>query len=214
VALHVLTADARDPALAELLHVHSDILAHLDHPGIPRLLDGGVSGNGKAYLAFEYAAGDPVDTWCRERRLDLRDRVGLVLAVCDAVQHVHEHLIIHGDLRPANILVSAEAEVRLLDCGMSSLLGFGSSHGGAAAPVHPCMSPEQARGEVPIAASDVYGLAVLLYTLATGYAPYELSGLTPARALDTICEIEPDVRAPSPAAATGGGWLARWTASS
>jgi tetratricopeptide (TPR) repeat protein len=200
VALHVLTADARDPAFAELLHVHSDILAHLDHPGIPRLLDGGVSGNGTAYLAFEYAAGDPLDAWCRERGLNLRDRVGRVLAVCDAVQHVHEHLIIHGDLRPAKILVSADAEVRLLDCGMSSLLGFGSSPGGTAAPLHPCMSPEQARGEVPLAASDVYGLGVLLYTLATGYAPYELSGLTPARALDTICEIEPDV----PSAIAGG----------
>ncbi|MCU0250023.1 MAG: serine/threonine-protein kinase [Vicinamibacterales bacterium] len=200
VALHVLTADARNPAFAELLHVHSDILAHLDHPGIPRLLDGGVSGNGTAYLAFEYAAGDPIDAWCRERGLTLRDRVGRVLAVCDAVQHVHEHLIIDGDLRPAKILVSADAEVRLLDCGMSPLLGFGSSPGGTAALLHPCMSPEQARGEVPLAASDVYGLGVLLYTLATGYAPYELSGLTPARALDTICEIEPDV----PSAIAGG----------
>jgi hypothetical protein len=155
VALHVLAADAHAPVFAALLHAQSDILAHLDHPGIPRLLDGGVSGDGRAYLAFEYAAGDPVDEWCRKHSLEVRDRVDRFLAVCEAVQHAHEHLIALGDLRPVNIRVSADAEVRLLDCGMSPLLAFGSPSDGPAAPVHEYMSPEQARGDVPTTASDV-----------------------------------------------------------
>ena len=192
VALHVLAADARAPAFAAQLHAQSDILANLDHPGIPRLLDGGVTGDGTAYLAFEYAAGDPVDDWCRERSLKVRDRVDLVLAACEAVRHAHEHLIAHGDLRPANIRVSADAEVRLLDCGMSPLIGFGSSPGGSAL-MHHYMSPEQASGEVLTAASDVYGLGMLLYTLLTGYPPYELGGQTPARARHMICTIDADV---------------------
>ena len=193
VALHVLAADARAPAFAALLHAQGDILAHLDHPGIPRLLDGGVTVDGTAYLAFEYMAGDPIDEWCRERRLEARKRVDLVLAACEAVQHAHEHLIAHGDLRPANILMSADAEVILLDCGMWPLLGSGSSPGGTPAPVHQYTSPEQASGEVLTTASDVYGLGILLYTLLTGYPPYELSGQTPARARRVICEIDADL---------------------
>jgi tetratricopeptide (TPR) repeat protein len=192
VALHVLAADARDPAFAALLHTQSDVLAHLDHPGIPRLLDGGVTADGTAYLAFEYTTGGALDAWCRARELRLRDRVERVIAVCDAVQHAHEHLIAHGSLQAANILVTQDAEVRLLDCGVSALLAFGSAPGGTGA-VHSYMSPEQTRGEALTAASDVYALGILLYELGTGYPPYEVSGQTPARAQHLICEAEPDV---------------------
>jgi tetratricopeptide (TPR) repeat protein len=192
VALHVLSADARDPAFASLLHAHGEILAHLDHPGIPRLLDGGVTGDGTAYLAFEYITGDTLEEWCRARKLKLRDRVERVIAVCDAVQHAHEHLIAHGSLRAASILVSQDADVRLLDCGVSALLAFGSPPGGSGT-VHPYMSPEQTRGEALTASSDVYALGIVLYALGTGYPPYEISGQTPARARHMICEAEPDV---------------------
>jgi tetratricopeptide (TPR) repeat protein len=192
VVLHVLTADARDPVFAALLQTRGEILAHLDHPGIPRLLDGGVTADGTAYLAFEYAAGDALDEWCRDRKLKLRDRVDRVLAVCGAVQYAHAHLVAHGNLCAANILVSADGDIRLLDCGVSALLDYGSPEGGAGI-VRPHMSPEQTRGEAITAASDVYALGILLYTLGTGYPPYELSGQTPARARHLICETEPDV---------------------
>jgi tetratricopeptide (TPR) repeat protein len=201
VTLHVLAADARDPAFVEVLHGQGDILAHLDHPSIPRLLDGGVTGDGTAFLAFEYVTGEPIDAWCRARSLDIRDRVGLVLGVCDAVQHTHEHLTAHGDLRPQNILVTGEGSLRLLDGGMAALVGSWSSPAGGLPPLHQAMSPEQARGEVLTAASDVYALGILLYALLTGYPPYELAGQTPARARHLICEIEPDV----PSTIVGGG---------
>ena len=193
VALHVLAADARDPVVSALIHTLGDLLARLDHPAIPRLLDGGVSADGSAYLAFEYATGDPIDDWCRHRHLSLRDRVDRVIDVCEAVQHAHEHLVAHGDLRPPNVLMSADSKLRLLNCGMAALLRLEAAHGGAAAPPHPYMSPEQARGEVLTTSSDVYALGILLYTLLTGYPPYELSGQTPARARLTVCESEPDV---------------------
>jgi len=193
VALHVFSADARDPALGALLHARSEVLAHLDHPGIPRLLDGGVTGDGVAFLAFEYAVGDPIDHWCRERSLKLRERVGLVIAVCEAVQHAHEHLTAHGDLRPAHILVSAGSNVKLLDCGMGPVVASVAPLGGTDQSVHQYMSPEQARGDMVTTASDVYGLGILLYSLLTGYPPYELAGQTPARARQMIREMEPDV---------------------
>ena len=193
VALHVLTADGSDPAAVALIHAHGDRLARLDHPAIPRLTDGGVTAEGSVYLASEYATGDAIDEWCRQRRLSLRDRVDRIIDVCGAVQHAHEHLVAHGDLRPSNVLVSADAKLKVINCGMAALLRFEAGPGGAAAPVHPYMSPEQARGDVLTATSDVYALGILLYTLLTGYPPYELGGQTPARARHMICETTPDV---------------------
>ena len=211
VALHVLAADGSDPAVSALIHAHGDRLARLDHPAIPRLLDGGVTAEGSVYLASEFATGDAIDEWCRHRRLSLRDRVDRVIDVCEAVQHAHEHLVAHGDLRPSNILVSADAKLKLINCGMAALLRFEAAHGGAAAPVHPSMSPEQARGEVLTAASDVYALGILLYTLLTGYPPYELGGQTPARARHMICETTPDVPSTIVGGAIGASWPARST---
>ena len=193
VALHVLAADGSDPAVSALIHAHGDRLARLDHPAIPRLLDGGVTAEGSVYLASEYATGDSIDEWCRHRRLSLRDRVTLVAEVCEAVQHAHEHLVAHGDLRPSNVLVSADSKLKLINCGMAALLRLEAAHVGGGAPVHPYMSPEQARDEVLTAASDVYALGMLLYTLLTGYPPYEISGQTPARARRMICDTMPDV---------------------
>ena len=193
VALHLLAADGCDPAVTALIHAHGDLLARLDHPAIPRLLDGGVTAEGWVYLASEYAVGEAIDEWCRHHHLSLRDRVDRAIDVCEAVQHAHEHLVAHGDLRPSNILVSADSKLKVLNCGMAALLRFDAAHGGAAEPVHPYMSPEQARGEVLTATSDVYALGILLYTLLTGYPPYELGGQTPARARHMICETTPDV---------------------
>ena len=179
--------------VSALIHAHGDRLARLDHPAIPRLLDGGVTAEGSVYLASEYATGESIDEWCRHRKLSLRDRVDRVIDVCEAVQHAHEHLVAHGDLRPSNVLVSADAKLKVLNCGMAALRRFEAAPGGAAAPVHPYMSPEQARGDVLTSTSDVYALGILLYTLLTGYPPYELGGQTPARARHMICETTPDV---------------------
>ena len=201
VALHVLAADASDPVVAARLHAQGELLAHLDHPAIPRLLHGGVTADGAVYLAFEYATGDPLDEWCRARGLAVRERVDRFVAVCDAVQHAHEHLVAHGDLRPSNILVPGDASLKLLDCGMAALLRSETGPGETAAAVHPSMSPEQARGEALTTASDVYGLGILLYTLLTGHPPYEIGGQTPARARQMICDTEPDV----PSTIVGGG---------
>ena len=192
VSLHVLAADASDPVVSARLHAQGDLLARLDHPAIPRLLNGGVTAEGTVYLAFEYATGDPLDEWCRARRLAVRDRVERVAAVCDAVQHAHEHLVVHGGLLSSNILVAPGDALKLLDCGMAVLVREAGPAGGEA-PLHASMSPEQARGEALTTASDVYALGILLYTLLTGYPPYEIAGQAPARARQMICESEPDV---------------------
>src|SRR5690606_10489225 len=153
------------------------LLARLDHPGIARILDGGTTADGVPWLAMDYVEGRPLDAWCQAHKPDLRARAALLRRVCEAVQAAHRHLIVHGDLKPSNILVDAQGEPRLLDFGIARALDPEDEI--ARRTVLPAMtpayaSPEQLRLEPLTTASDVYSLGVILYELATGVSPYEL----------------------------------------
>jgi tetratricopeptide (TPR) repeat protein/tRNA A-37 threonylcarbamoyl transferase component Bud32 len=171
------------------------ILASLEHPGIARLLDGGVTDDGVPWFALEYVDGTPVEQYCDERRLSFEARLELFCAVCDAVQHAHARGIVHRDLKPGNILVSppdgeltTEPRVKLLDFGIAKLLAAPRA-GEPAEQTRPGLrlmtpeyaSPEQVRGEAVTPAADVYALGVLLYRLLCGSHPHELTGGTGQR---------------------------------
>jgi serine/threonine-protein kinase len=195
--------------------VERQILAALDHPGIARILDGGVTEDGLPYFAMEYVQGLPITRYADANRLDLPARITLFTEVCDAVHFAHRNLVLHRDLKPGNILVTADREVRLLDFGIAKLL---NAHlGPADAPVtrtglRPLTpeyaSPEQVRGEPLTTASDVYSLGVLLYELLTGHRPHALAGRTTAEVLQLISHEEPlrpSVRVLGSASADDGG---------
>jgi serine/threonine-protein kinase len=190
-----------------------DILARLEHPHIARFYDAGVSPDGLPYLAMEYVAGLPLNRWCDEQRLNTRARLVLFAQVLDAVQFAHANLIIHRDLKPSNILVTAGAQVRLLDFGIAKLLSDGESTretrvtrfaGRALTPDY--ASPEQIQGESLTIASDVYSLGVVLYELLTGELPYRLKLQSVAQLEEAIIHVEP--LRPSRAVTTEGA-LAR-----
>jgi len=176
------------------------ILAKLEHPYIARLLDGGTSSDGLPYLVMEYVDGQPIDQYCDERRLSIRERLHLFLKVCSAVQYAHEHHVIHRDLKPNNILITAQGEPRLLDFGIAKLLGWDSSlqsYGCATTtwwgPMTPdYASPEQVCGKTVSKATDIYSLGTLLYELLSGHRPYRTEGCLPHVALRAICEVEPE----------------------
>ncbi len=175
------------------------ILASLEHPNIARLLDGGVTEEGHhPYLVMEYVEGEPLDVHCDQHRLSLGARLDLFRQVCAAVHHAHRHLVVHCDLKPSNILVTADGEPKLLDFGVAKLLGSG--HGPQPATKEPSgaqrmtpafASPEQVRGEPVTTASDVYSLGVLLYILLTGRQPYGLRGRSRQELERIICEQAP-----------------------
>jgi serine/threonine protein kinase len=98
------------------------ILAGLDHPNIARLLDGGVAGGGQPYLVMEYVEGVRLDQFCQAQALSIPQRLELFRKICAAVHFAHQHLVIHRDLKPGNILVNKSGEPKLLDFGIAKVL--------------------------------------------------------------------------------------------
>lgn len=149
------------------------IVALLDHPGIARMIDGGLLDDGQPYMVMEYVDGMPIHQWCEQRHASPRERIALVRQACEAVAHAHARLVVHRDLKPSNLLVDADGRVRLIDFGVSSLSGQGEEGDGARAPLSlGYAAPEQvAGGEVGVAA-DIHGMAAVLYRLLCGHAPH------------------------------------------
>ena len=98
------------------------ILARLSHPNIARMLDGGVSDDGELYLAMEYVDGLPIQRYCEQHSLTIRERIELFKSVCAAVRFAHQNLVVHRDLKPDNILVLEDGTPKLLDFGTAKLL--------------------------------------------------------------------------------------------
>ncbi len=172
------------------------ILAALDHPGIVRLLDGGTTRTGQPYLVMEHIDGLPLSHHARERGLDVRGRIELVLRVCAPLAYAHARHVVHRDLKPGNILVGRDGP-KLLDFGIAKLVDPDTSEQreartrtGVVLLTPEYASPEQARAEPVTAASDIYSLGCVLYELLTGRPPLELTGDTLER-LRTVCEVEP-----------------------
>ncbi|MEO8010261.1 MAG: serine/threonine-protein kinase, partial [Dokdonella sp.] len=157
------------------------ILAGLTHPNIARLIDGGVTADGRPWLALEYVDGVDLRTFCEREKLDLRARLRLFLTVCAAVSHAHSRLIVHRDLKPSNLLVTGAGEVKLLDFGIAKLIDGSATHASQTRVFTPeYAAPEQVRGEAVTTAVDVHALGLLLYELLTGKRPYKVNHSTPA----------------------------------
>jgi serine/threonine-protein kinase len=190
--------------LVERFAREREILAALNHPNIARLYDAGVTADGRPYLALEYVEGRPIDAYCNEADLSVRSRVDVFLQVLHAVAYAHARLVVHRDLKPTNILVTHDGQVRLLDFGVAKLLENGQARRSALTelsgePRTPeYASPEQIAEEPLGTASDVYSLGVVLYELLTGRRPYRVSRES-VRAIETAV-LEADADPPSKAA--------------
>lgn len=173
------------------------ILAAIDHPNIAKLLDGGTTEDGRPYLVMDFVEGEPLTTYCDQRRLPTTARLKLFLSVCSAVSYAHQNLVIHRDLKAANVLVTGEGVPKLLDFGIAKLLnaeevgdeGHTVTQLGVMTPEY--ASPEQVRGEQVTTATDVYSLGVLLYELLTGHRPYRIKSRRADEIMRVICERQP-----------------------
>lgn len=207
VALKLLQSGMNFDLLARRFRRERQILASLEHPNIARLLDGGRNANGAPFLAMEFVNGQPIDEFCEERNLSLRERLRLFLKVCAAVSFAHSRLVVHRDLKPSNILVTPDETVKLLDFGISKIISEAADHQthsvtrlGMMTPKY--ASPEQINGEIVSTSSDIYSLGLILYELLTGVSAYHFPNNRPDRIAKIICENEP----PRPSSVVSGRW--------
>lgn len=202
VAIKVLKDGLRDPGLKRRFENERQVLASLDHPSIARLIDGGTTPSGQPYYVMEYVAGEPVTRYAASRALGLHARLTLFMAICDAVAAAHRQLVIHGDIKPANIFVAADGLPRLLDFGLARIIRPASLDVTTSivllTPGY--ASPEQVRGERLSTATDIYSLGVLLFEILTGESPYGRATSSPLELCRAICDYSP--RKPSTAKQT------------
>ncbi len=202
VAIKLMRAGPFGEDLRRRFEQERQILANLSHPNIARLLDGGVTPDGRPYLVLEHVEGEPIDRYCDRHAPPLAERLDLIQTVCRAVDAAHQALIVHCDLKPSNILITADRQVKLLDFGISRLLSTQSEALRAASEGRRALtpdyaSPEQVRGEPLTTATDVYSLGVVLYRLLTGRSPYPTGETSRAEVERAVVDHSP--RTPSQA---------------
>jgi len=198
VAVKLVSADLYSPAVIAQFRAERQILAHLEHPNIARLLDGGARADGLPYLIMEFVEGTPPNDYCSGHNLSIHQRLDLFRQICSAVHYAHQNMVIHRDLKPANILVTAEGTPKLLDFGIAKVLspvaplaGDGLTQPGMLKMTVRYSSPEQIRGEPVTTSSDVYSLGVILYELLTGHSPYGAEDRPLHQLMAAVCEEEP-----------------------
>lgn len=191
VAIKMIAMGRDTESMLRRFRQERELLARLEHGNIATLLDGGVTDEGQPWFAMEFVEGEPITNWCTSHKLNVRQRVELFRQVCTATQFAHEHLVVHRDLKPTNILVATDGTVKLLDFGVATLTeaepGADSLTGTAGVALTAAYaSPEQLRGESVSTASDVYSLGVVLYELLTGVRPF--TGI-PGTSLDRTASL-------------------------
>jgi eukaryotic-like serine/threonine-protein kinase len=189
-ALKILSPYLAAPDSVHRFRRERELLARLEHPNIARLLDGGMSSRGEPYLVMEYVEGVRLDRYCDERGLTIPERLQLFLKVCAAVNAAHQYFVVHRDLKPGNILVTADGEPKLLDFGVAKLIDVEAGLEQTATtnvfltPMY--ASPEVLRGQPATVASDVYSLGVVLYELLAGRRPFDAATLSPVALIEAI----------------------------
>ncbi len=171
-AIKCLSPGLATPEFIARFEQERRILATLDDPHIARLLDGGVTADGRPWLAMEYVAGERIDAWCDARQLDLTARVRLLREVAIAVHSAHRALIVHRDIKPANVMVTTEGHVKLLD-SENETASDKSTQTRSRVLTPQYASPEQFLGATVTTAVDVYQLGLLMVELLCGVRPFQ-----------------------------------------
>lgn len=184
VAIKILRTDLATPAMVSRFKAEASMLARMNHQGIARVIDAGLDRENRPFVAMELIEGESIVSYCNGRNLSIRQRVSLIVQVCDAVHHAHQRAVIHRDLKPANILVETQGDdlqPRVIDFGIAKLLEDGEidtqTLAGHRLGTPRYMSPEQRDGDGDVDIRiDVYALGVLLCEVLTGQVPYKSSG--------------------------------------
>ncbi|TYP95305.1 serine/threonine protein kinase [Fodinibius salinus] len=195
VAIKIIRSSKASRQNVQRFRREQHILAGLHHPNIAQLFDGGVTHDGTPYIIMEYVDGIPIDKYCKTNDCTLEHKIELFKAVLQAVRYAHENLVVHRDLKPGNILVDNNGNIKILDFGISKLLKDDESleltQTGTRLLTPRYAAPEQVRQENITTATDMYALGVILYELLSGAYPFDFTELSQYEMEQAIVEKEP-----------------------
>ncbi|MEN3749447.1 serine/threonine-protein kinase [Sphingomonas sp. HF-S3] len=195
VALKLLRVDAVPSE--SLFARERQMLARLEHPGIARLIDGGLAPDGRPWMAMQFVEGRPLDRWVQQDRPPLEARLRVFADICDAVAYAHANLVVHRDLKPSNILVDGAGRVHLLDFGIARLVEEGADGTAPAATTSAALmtpdyaAPEQLGNGTITVATDVHALGLILYELLAGATPWAGDGGTLSMLVRRVAQEDP-----------------------
>jgi serine/threonine protein kinase len=178
VAIKVINPEMANAEVMARFKLETRILAALEHPNIARLMDAGVMDDGRPFIIMEHVDGISITQYADRSRLSVVERIALFRTVCTAVSYAHHKQIVHRDIKPTNILVTADGTPKLLDFGIAKLLTAGPEDGTPLTATHLApgtpryASPEQLSGGQVDARADVYALGVVLFELVAGWWPF------------------------------------------
>ncbi len=204
VALKIVRAELGAEFIATRFKNERQILASLDHPNIAKILDGGTTVDGIPYFVMELlddknGGGLPITQYCDQHKLSIDQRLIIFRTICSAVHYAHQHLVVHRDIKPTNILITEEGVPKLLDFGIAKILDSTLLPESATLTVAGLWmmtpeyaSPEQLRGETITTATDVYSLGLVLYQLLAGRPAYPFPSRLPHEITRIVLETEPE----------------------
>ena len=177
VAIKMLLRGALDNATTrERFRLEARALSRLSHPGVATVFDFNAQ-DGDDFLVMEYVAGGTLESRLAEGPLPLDAVFQLGAAIADALENAHRHGVLHRDLKPGNVMLTADGQPKILDFGLAVLLSGGKATGrmtesGTVVGSIPYMAPEQLFGQADDIRTDVYALGVVLFEMVTGQRPF------------------------------------------
>jgi tetratricopeptide (TPR) repeat protein len=198
VAIKILAADSNDEHGSRRLVREAQAAAALDHPNICSIYEVGEQ-DGRAFIVMQYVGGETLAASIQRKRLGPSEMLEVAIAVADGLAEAHARGIVHRDIKPQNIMITARGQAKILDFGLAKPAADADATGvetqslwtqaGAIVGTAPYMSPEQVKGQALDARSDIFSFGAVLYELLSGHRPF--SAQTVAETISAVLTVDP-----------------------